>query len=56
MPSARAPSMSSSYESPTIAARDCSTPSGSSAARKIDGCGFVRPNAAEPTATSTSIP
>ena len=43
MPSARAPSMSSAYESPTITASGGATSSAASAASKIDACGFVRP-------------
>ena len=54
MPSARAPSMSSSYESPTITASAAATPSAARAVSKIEACGFVRPWLLEPTATSTS--
>ena len=54
MPSARAPSMSSAYESPTITVSAAATPSAASAVSKIEACGFVRPWLFEPTATSTS--
>ena len=43
MPSARAPSMSSAYESPTITVSAAATPSDASAVSKIEACGFVRP-------------
>ena len=54
MPAARAPSTSSSGESPTIAAAAGSTSRRSRTAWKIVGCGFVRPKAPEPSAASTS--
>ena len=54
MPSARAPSMSSAYESPTITVSARPTPSAARALSKIEACGFVRPWLFEPTATSTS--
>ena len=56
IPSASAPSMSSSTESPTIAASAGSTPSRSSAARKIDSCGLIQPCRRELSAQSTSRP
>ena len=54
MPNARAPSMSSAYESPTMTGLGGATSSATSAASKIDACGFVRPWLSDPTATSTS--
>ena len=49
MPSARAPSMSSSYESPTITVSSGDASSCSSATRKIDGSGLILPCAFDPT-------
>ena len=56
MPIARAPSMSSSTVSPTIAASAGSTSSRSSTARKIEACGFVLPwwNELIPASTSSA--
>ena len=56
MPSARAPSMSSAGESPTIAAAPGSTSSSRSIASKMLRCGFTRPWAPDEIAASTSSP
>ena len=54
MPSARAPSMSSSYESPTIAVSCGAASSAEVQRREIDACGLTRPCSFEPTTASTS--
>ena len=54
IPSARAPSTSSSGVSPTIAVSGAATSSCSSTARKIDSCGFTLPCARDESDASTS--